>query len=78
MYSTPWCGDCRRAKRLFDENSIPYVEINIDEAEEAARKVLHWSGGRRVVPTFDIDGDIHHNPPIAVLKEILQISTGTA
>ncbi|HEX6108232.1 MAG TPA: glutaredoxin domain-containing protein [Ktedonobacteraceae bacterium] len=27
MYATPWCGDCRMAKRWFDAQSIPYEYI---------------------------------------------------
>jgi len=42
LYSAPWCGCCRMAKRFLDEQRVPYTEINIDEDETAAqlRQVL--------------------------------------
>ena len=30
MYSTPWCGYCRRLKKQLDESGIGYVEIDIE------------------------------------------------
>jgi mycoredoxin len=39
LYSAPWCGYCRIAKRFLDEQGVSYTEINIDEDEAAARRV---------------------------------------
>ncbi|MDD8018280.1 MAG: glutaredoxin family protein [Bacteroidota bacterium] len=79
LYSTPWCGDCRNAKRFLKEAGIAYDEIDIDQNEQAAQQVIDWSGGRRVIPTFHIvTGDaqqplILHNPPIQKLAAVLGI-----
>jgi mycoredoxin len=56
MYTTTWCGDCRRAKSFLQEKGIPYEEINIEQVEGAAEIVMNVTGGKRQVPTFDIDG----------------------
>lgn len=56
MYTTPWCGDCRRAKAYLRERNIAFEEINIEEVAGAAEIVIQASGGKRSVPTFDIDG----------------------
>jgi len=56
MYTTTRCGDCRLAKRFLDERSIDYQEINLDDHPEAIEIVLKATGGRRQVPTFDING----------------------
>ena len=58
VYTTTWCGDCRRAKRYLDEHGIVYEEVDIERDPEAAERVVRWSGGYRTVPTFDIDGQI--------------------
>lgn len=31
IYTTPWCGDCRRVKQLLDDHKIGYIKINIDQ-----------------------------------------------
>ena len=73
MYSTQWCGDCRNAKRALRERNIAYQEIDIDQNEAAARQVIEWSGGRRVIPTIVIERPstgslvILHNPPVSTL-----------
>lgn len=56
MYTTTWCSDCRHAKRFLNENNIAYEEINIEETEGAAERVLKLNDGKRKVPTFEIDG----------------------
>lgn len=56
MYTTTWCPDCWRAKALLDKNGIAYEEINIEEVEGAAEIVMNVTGGKRQVPTFEIDG----------------------
>ena len=56
MYTTTWCGDCRNAKRFLSERGIAYEEINIEEQEGAAEYVMKVNGGKRKVPTFEVDG----------------------
>ena len=56
MYTTAWCGDCRRAKRFLGERGVEYEEIDIEQAEGAAELVMNLNDGKRKVPTFVIDG----------------------
>ena len=56
MYSTSWCGDCRRAKLFLRERNIPFREVNVDEDPGAEDLVMRVNDGRRRVPTFEIDG----------------------
>ena len=78
MYSTEWCGDCRNAKRFLKSYNIQFAEIDIDRDESAAQRVIDWSGGRRVIPTFDIRGIdgkqvILHNPRLPELEHVLGV-----
>ena len=56
MYTTAWCGDCRNAKRFLSERGIAYEEIDIEQHGGAAEYVMKINGGKRKVPTFEIDG----------------------
>src|SRR5580765_1047852 len=68
MYSTTWCGDCRRAKRVFADFGVPYVEINIEEDEDAAELVQSLNNGLRSVPTILFpDGGVLVEPSNAAL-----------
>ena len=71
LYSAPWCGYCRIAKRFLDEQGVSYTEINIDEDKAAAQRVEQWNKGNRTIPTLDIDGTILTNPSPAHLRQML-------
>ena len=73
LYSAPWCGYCRIAKRFLDEQGVSYTEINIDEDEAAARRVEQWNHGNSTIPTLDIDGTILTHPTPAHLRQVLSL-----
>lgn len=73
MYSSTWCSDCRRAKQFLEANKIDFVEIKIDDDEDAAQTVVRHNQGRRQVPTFEIEGSFYGNPPLNKLAHILGI-----
>ncbi|MGH2516514.1 MAG: glutaredoxin family protein [Ktedonobacterales bacterium] len=52
MYTTRWCGDCRRAKRLFAAQNVPFTEVDIEDVEAAAELVMRVNDGQRRVPTI--------------------------
>lgn len=52
MYATPWCGDCRMARRWFEARGIAYDDIDITKDEHAAAYVMQVNGGMRSVPTI--------------------------
>ncbi|MDQ1289405.1 MAG: mycoredoxin [Actinomycetota bacterium] len=69
MYSTPWCGYCRRLKSLLDREGIGYTEIDIEETPEAAEVVVQINKGDRTVPTVIFpDGTSATNPSLAQVK----------
>lgn len=73
MYSTTWCGDCRRAKRIFDEWGIEYSEIDIERTPGAAEQVMAWANGKRVVPTITIGEKVLVNPRSTELAAVLGV-----
>ena len=56
VYTTPWCGDCRRAKQFLRERGVAFREVDIEQTPEAEELVLRVNGGRRQVPTFAVSG----------------------
>lgn len=68
MYTTEWCGDCRNAKRYLKELGVNFDEINIEENEPAAEFVIRANGGKRKVPTFEVDGRTFNLSPFDAKK----------
>jgi mycoredoxin len=54
-YTTSWCPDCRRSKRVLERLGIPYEEIDIDRVEGAEDEMRARNGGSGKVPTIFID-----------------------
>jgi mycoredoxin len=72
MYSTTWCGYCRRLKLQMDQAGIVYTEVDIERDPDAARFVEGVNGGNQTVPTVVFaDGTALTNPPFAVVAEKL-------
>ncbi|MGW4243814.1 mycoredoxin [Nocardia sp. NPDC004722] len=72
MYSTTWCGYCRRLKTQLDEAGITYEVIDIEDHPEAAEFVGSVNNGNHVVPTIKYrDGSTATNPSLAQVKEAL-------
>ncbi|MCY7413138.1 MAG: NrdH-redoxin [Salinibacterium sp.] len=72
MYGADWCGDCRRAKAVFDANSVDYEYIDLEAVPEAADAAKAISGRTNIpVITFP-DGTHQVEPSNAQLMEKLR------
>lgn len=69
MYSTSWCGYCRRLKGALDREGISYAEVNIEQVPGAAEYVESVNNGNQTVPTVVFpDGSAATNPSLAEVK----------
>lgn len=76
IYSTVWCIDCKRAKKFFGEQRIPYINIDIEQSPEAMAFVEKVNNGKRIVPTIIFpEGDILVEPSNAQLAARLGLRT---
>ncbi|MEU4201819.1 mycoredoxin [Streptomyces sp. NPDC045470] len=78
MYSTTWCGYCRRLKGQMDREGIAYTEINIEHDPESAAFVEKANGGNQTVPTVRIvpasgEESVMTNPSLAQVKQALGV-----
>ncbi len=74
MYSTTWCGYCRRLKSQMDREGIAYREINIEMDAESASFVERANGGNQTVPTVLFpDGSTLTNPSLAQVRQKLGV-----
>ena len=69
MYSTVWCGYCRRLTAQLDREGIDYQVVDITEDPQAAELVMSVNGGMQTVPTLVFpDGSALTNPSLAQVK----------
>lgn len=76
VYGTAWCPDCKRAKKFFGEQRIPYEYVDIEQEPEAMAYVEKVNDGRHIIPTIVFpDGSVLMEPSNAELAQKLGLKT---
>jgi len=71
MYGADWCSDCITAKNFLNSKGVIFEYIIITENNDAVDFLEKVNNGKRIIPTFDIDGQIYRNPGINGLMKII-------
>jgi mycoredoxin len=72
MYTTPWCGYCRRLKSQLAREGIEIAEVDIEREPDAADYVMTVNGGFQTVPTLLFpDGSTLTNPSVRAVRQRL-------
>ncbi len=71
MYTTEWCGHCRRLKRELDGAGISYREVDVELERSYGDRIVEATGGDRVVPTIEVGGRLLVNPTIDEVQAAL-------
>ncbi|MGH3565856.1 MAG: mycoredoxin [Pseudonocardia sp.] len=75
IYSTTWCGYCRRLKMQMDQAGIDYREIDIERDADAAGFVEGVNGGNQTVPVIRFSDDSTAiNPSLAQVQAKLAMA----
>ncbi|BFM18675.1 glutaredoxin domain-containing protein [Maricurvus nonylphenolicus] len=64
MYSTEWCGYCKKARNYFQKNNIPFKEYDIEKSSKAKKEYDSLGGrgvplikyGKKLMNGFSIEG----------------------
>ena len=73
MYTTPWCGYCKRLMGQLDREGITYDIVDIEQVPEAIAIVESANGGNQTVPTLVYaDGTSQTNPSLIQVKAKLE------
>ncbi len=72
VYGSRNCADTTRALDLLDSQEILYEFKDLDKSPELNGYVADLNGGKRVMPTIQIDNEIFINPGDRELNSALQ------
>ncbi|MBW8486316.1 mycoredoxin [Actinomadura parmotrematis] len=78
MYTTTWCGFCRRLKSQLARDGIEMVEVDIERDPAAADFVMSVNGGNQTVPTVVLETPeagrhVLTNPSAKEVKRLLGV-----
>lgn len=65
MFSTEWCGYCKRLALMLKKTGIEYTVVDIERTDGTEELVKTVNGGNAVVPTVVFpDGSTATNPSL--------------
>lgn len=74
MYTTTWCGYCRRLKSQLERAGIDFTEVDIEQDPESADVVESVNHGNQTVPTLVFpDGSALTNPSVREVQQRLAL-----
>ena len=56
LYTTPFCGYCRAAKRLLTDKALDFEEIDVSSDHDKRVEMIDRARGARTVPQIFIHG----------------------
>ena len=71
MYGADWCSDCIQAKNFLNSKGIAFEYVVITDNDDAIAFLERVNNGKRIIPTLEINGEIHINPGINGLMKII-------
>lgn len=72
MFSTAWCGYCKRLKLMLDKTGIGYSIVDIEQTPGTPELVEEVNGGNQTVPTVVYpDGSTATNPSLKDVQQSL-------
>ena len=72
VYTTSWCGPCKRLKSQLTREGIAFSEVDIERHPDAADFVESVNNGNQLVPTVVADCHTMTNPSVAEVKRHLE------
>jgi len=74
LYSTAWCGYCRKARNWFTTNGVPFVEKDIEKDRAAHAEYQRIGRGYSGVPLISVNGAVIRGfDQRAVSREIAKV-----
>jgi glutaredoxin len=74
LYSTAWCGYCRKTRELLTRLQVPFGEKDVEKSDEGRAEYLAKGKGYRGVPLTDIGGTIVHGyEPVQVTQLVNEL-----
>lgn len=57
VYTSPTCGVCTAVKGYLKQQGVRYKEFDVSRDPDALQEMVNLTGGARMVPVIDVDGE---------------------
>lgn len=76
MYSTSWCGYCKRARNWLQANGIPFTEKDVEKDPKGSAEFRKITGGRGGVPVITVGDEVIRGFSVPHLEKALRKAAG--
>ena len=75
VYGSRTCPDTTRATAYLDSQGVPYEFKDVDESPELNDYIAGLNGGKRVMPTIQVENEFLINPDPKKLGEAVKAAS---
>ena len=75
VYGSKACPDTVRATGYLESQGVPYEFKDVDESPEFNDYIADLNGGKRVMPTIQVENDFLINPDLKKLGEAVKAAS---
>jgi len=77
IYGSTTCPDTNRATAYLDSKGVPYEFKDVDQSPEFNHYIADLNGGKRVMPTIQVENDFLFNPALEKLGEAVKAASAS-
>ena len=77
IYGSRTCPDTTRATEYLDAKGVPYEFKDVDESPEFNAYIADLNGGKRVLPTIQVENGFLFNPALDKLGEAVEAASAS-
>ncbi len=77
VYGSKTCPDTVRATEYLDSKDVPYEFKDVDESPEFNDYIAGLNGGKRVMPTIQVENEFLINPTLEKLGQAVQAASAS-
>jgi len=75
VYGSKTCPDTVRATEYLESQGVPFEFKDVDESPEFNDYIADLNGGKRVMPTIQVENDFLINPDLKKLGEAVKAAS---
>ncbi len=78
VYGSKTCPDTTGAMKYLEGEGVPFEFKDVDESPEFNDYIAGLNGGKRVMPTIQVENDFYFNPDLGDLGLAVKAASATA
>lgn len=75
VYGSETCPATLRTRQFLEAQGIPFEFKDVDQSPEFNAYIADLNGGKRILPTIQVENDFHFNPDLDALAQAVKVAS---